>query len=383
MTKPLENIRVLDLTRLLPGAICTLLLADMGADVIKVEDPGAGDYARHMPPLHDGVGAFYKASNRDKRSIVINLKDEAGQAAFHQLAQQADVVVEGFRPGVTQRLNVDYATLKASNPRLVYCSLSGWGQTGPYQHLSGHDLNYVSAFGVLGGMENAQALGAQIADVGGAYTGVMGILAALLKRGSTDEGDYIDVALAEGALPFALFNFVEAHMTNAPAGKGALSGGMAYYNVYSSSDGQPLSLGAIEPKFWANFCNAVQKPGWIALQNDLSQQATLRAALEALFASKTAAEWDALLADVDCCFTRVVPPKALADDPQIQARGMAGLADDGLPWMRSPVHFASADSSTHGAAPMQGEHTAQILTEFGFSPDDIATLQASGAVGKA
>jgi alpha-methylacyl-CoA racemase len=382
MTKALYGIKVLDLTRLLPGAICSLILADMGADVVKIEDMGAGDYARSMPPYVDEMGAFFRVSNRNKRSLSINLKEEAGQAVFQRLILDADVIIEGFRPEVTQRLKVDYPTLSAINPRLVYCSLSGWGQNGVYKDRSGHDLNYLAEHGLLGGMRDPQPLGGQVADVGGAYVGVMGILAALLKRERTKTGDYIDVSLSESAVPFALYQLVESLVIGTTGGRGTLTGYMAYYDVYKSSDNQAMALGAIEAKFWENFCKAIGRSDWIARHSDFLNQATLKTDLTNLFATKTAAEWEQLLANVDCCFTLVRAPENILKDPQLQARSMLGQQKNDLPWMRSPVRLMSDDSFTLGIAPKQGQDTAAILEESGFSQEVIAELQASGIVGK-
>lgn len=382
MARILEGIRVLDLTRLLPGAICTLMLADLGADIVKVEDPNAGDYARHMPPLIEGSGAFFQASNRNKRSVVIDLKQEAGIAVLHKLVETADVLIEGFRPGVTQRLHVDYDTLKAINPRLIYVSLSGWGQDGPYQKLSGHDLNYVSLFGLQGAMQTPQPLGGQVADVGGAYLGVMGILAALFQRERVGTGEYVDVALAESALPFAFYQIVEALTVGWTNGAGSLSGRMAYYNVYQSSDQQALALAAIEPQFWANFCQAVERPDWIARQNT-ADQAALKAEVQTLFATQTAQEWDVLLSGADCCFSLVAAPETVPDDPQIQARGVLGVNDKGVLWLRSPLNLASSRNVEQTPAPAQGEHTREVLAAAGYSPDEIQRLLGQGAVGRA
>jgi alpha-methylacyl-CoA racemase len=381
MTKALYGIKVFDLTRLLPGAICSLVLADMGADVIKIEDTGAGDYARSMPPYVNDMGAFFRVSNRNKRSLSINLKEVAGQEVFHRLIMDADVLIEGFRPEVTQRLKVDYPTLSALNPRLVYCSLSGWGQSGVYKERSGHDLNYVALHGLLGGMREPQPLGGQIADVGGAYVGVMGILAALLKRERSKEGDYIDVSLSESAIPFALYQLVESLVIGTKGGQSALTGHMAYYNVYKSSDNRAMALGAIEVKFWENFCKAIGRSDWIARHSDILNQAALKTDLTSLFATKTAEEWESLLGEVDCCFTLVRSPESILQDPQIQARSILG-EKDGLPWMRSPVRLMSDDSFVLGTVPKQGENSAEILEESGFSADVIAQLQASGIVGK-
>ena len=216
-----------------------------------------------MPPLIDGMGAFFRSSNRGKKSVILDLKAEAGQAVLHHLVKQADVLVEGFRPGVTTRLAADYDTLQAINPQLVYCSLSGWGQNGPLASVSGHDLNYIARNGVLGAEQNPRTPSSQVADVAGSYVAVMGILAALLNRTQTGTGDYVDVSLAEAAMPFALTAWMESILPSAADSVLSLSGRSACYRVYSAADGEPVVLGAIEAKFWANFCNAMGKPQWI------------------------------------------------------------------------------------------------------------------------
>ena len=380
--KPLHATRILDLTRLLPGAVCTMLLRDLGTEIIKIEDPNGGDYARWMPPLIDGLGAFFRASNRGKRSIVIDLKTEAGQAILHKLVASADVLIEGFRPGVTTRLGADYETLRDINPQLVFCSLSGWGQDGPDAQVSGHDLNYIARNGVLGAEQNPRTPGAQLADVGGAYVAVMGVLAALLKRQQTGAGDYIDVALAEAAMPFAMAAWVEAMSRQTDEAFISLRGESACYKIYFSSDGQPLALGAIEPKFWANFCRAVGKPKWIERQRDRQRQPQQIESVAALFRSKPAAEWSALLEDADCCFTGVIAPEGLRDDPQIQARGMVGVTDEGAPWMRSPVRLGG-DEIDLRSAPAYGAHTRELLAEIGYATEELDQLIDAGVIRQA
>ena len=379
---PLHHTRILDLTRLLPGAVCTMLLHDLGAEIIKVEDPQSGDYARTMPPLIDGMGAFFQASNGGKKSIAIDLKTAAGQDVLHRLVASADVLIEGFRPGVTARLGADYETLRAINPRLVYCSLSGWGQTGPYAQLSGHDLNYIARDGVLGADVQPATPGAQVADVSGAYVAVMGVLAALLKRQQTGEGDFLDVALSEAAMPLALAAWVEAQTARSDDGFISLRGESACYRVYVCGDGEPVALGAVETKFWANFCRAVDRPEWIQQQYDRSRQPALIDAVTALFKSKRADEWSARLADADCCFSRVITPDQLLADPQIAERGMVGVDERGLPWMRSPIRL-SGDKPKLGAAPKHGEHTDEVLREIGFSQREIIQLLAEKVIRQA
>jgi len=380
--KPLHATRILDLTRLLPGAVCTMLLHDLGAEIIKIEDPHGGDYARWMPPLVDGLGLFFRSSNRGKKSVVIDLKSEAGQAILHKLVATADVLIEGFRPGVTARLGADYETLRAINPRLVYCSLSGWGQSGPYAQVSGHDLNYIARNGLLGAEQHPRTPGSQVADVAGSYVAVMGVLAALLKRHQTGVGDTIDVALAEAAMPLAMAAWVEANAQHADSSFISLRGESACYNVYRSADDQPLALGALEPKFWANFCQAVDKPEWIEQHRDRKRQPKLIKAVAALFKTKTAPEWAATLEDADCCFTRVIAPGELLNDSHIQARGMVGVTENGIPWMRSPIRL-SDDAFELREAPAYGEHTRELLAEIGYAHGEIEGLIGAGVIRQA
>lgn len=379
---PLQSIRILDLTRLLPGAICTMLLHDLGAEIIKIEDPRIGDYARVMPPLIEGMGSFFQSSNGGKKSIALDLKTAAGQAILHKLAETADALIEGFRPGVAARLGADFHTLHAINPRLIVCSLSGWGQGGPQAQASGHDLNYIARNGLLGADLHPRMPGAQAADVSGAYVAVMSILAALLKRHATGRGDYLDVSLAEAAMPLAMAAWVESQSQRADDAFISLRGESACYNVYWSADGQPLALGAIETKFWANFCRAVGMPGWLAQQHNRQQQPALIAEVKALFLSKNGDAWAALLDAADCCFSRVISPADMLDDPQIQARGLVGLDERGIAWMRSPVPLSQA-ASTRGPAPAHGEHSARILSEIGYSDADIQQLLADRVIRQA
>ena len=380
---PLHNTRILDLTRLLPGAVCTMLLRDLGAEIIKVEDPHTGDYARTMPPLIAGMGAFFQASNRGKKSIAIDLKTTAGQTVLRHLVSSADVLIEGFRPGVTTRLGADYETLRPINPRLIYCSLSGWGQTGPCAALSGHDLNFIARNGLLGADLAPATPGAQVADVSGAYVAVMGILAALLQRQHTGAGDYLDVALSEAAMPLALAAWVEAQTTPPNDGFISLRGESACYRVYRCADGEPVALGAFEVKFWANFCRAVEKPAWIAQQYNRGRQPLLIDEVSALFRSKSADDWSALLAGADCCFSRVITPDQLLNEPQIAAREMVGLDERGVPWMRSPIPMRGDAAIPRQAAPKHGQHTLEVLRGVGYESATIDQLLADKVIRQA
>lgn len=375
MPLPLSGVRILDLTRLLPGGVCTMLLADLGADVVKIEDPNGGDYARWMPPIIADQSAYFHMNNRDKRSLILDLKQAAGVGVLKKLVETADVLVEGFRPGVMARLGCDYDALKAVNPRLVYCAISGWGADGPYADRSGHDLNYVSIAGLPGATETPGVPGGQVADIGGAYMAVAGITAGLFGAARTGEGCFVDVSLFESSLPFVLYPWAEA-VTTGLHPPGGLTGGAACYNIYHARDGEALSLAALEPKFWGNFCAVVGRPDLIPDYLAPERQPYLRAELTHLFAHKPLDEWRALLEDADCCFAPVNPPGALADNPHVRARGMAGVNADGAPWMRSPIRLG--DAFTPGRAPGYGEHTRAVLREAGYSDADIERFLASG-----
>jgi crotonobetainyl-CoA:carnitine CoA-transferase CaiB-like acyl-CoA transferase len=381
MTLPLTGIRILDLTRLLPGGICTMMLADLGAEVIKVESPDGGDYARHMPPMIAGQGAVFRATNYSKRSVVINLKDERGQALLHRLVESADVLVEGFRPGVLARMRGDYPVLRALNPRLVYCSMTGWGQDGPYAKRSGHDLNYAAIAGLIGEMSQPQPIGGQVADIGAAYVAVAGILAALFRRERTGEGAYVDTALYEAALPFAAIPWIEA--VTAPSQqtplRGTLTGRQACYNIYTARDGKPVALAALEPKFWANFCAAVERPDLVEDYLEPARQSYLLVEVAEIFALRTSAEWADILIPVDCCFSLVNTPEDLLDDPHIQARNLLALEADGTPVLRSPIRLDGA-TPEKSAPPDAGEHTLKVLREAGLSDDEISDLYNNGII---
>jgi crotonobetainyl-CoA:carnitine CoA-transferase CaiB-like acyl-CoA transferase len=358
--------------------VATLLLADLGADVIKIEDPNGGDYARWTPPLHDGLGVVFRVINRSKRSVILDLKHPDGLAVLRTLAASADVLIESFRPGVMQRLGADYAALRDVNPRLIYCALSGWGADGPYALRSGHDLNYAATAGLLGGMGQPQPFGGQVADIGGAYVAVIGVLAALLRRGAGGAGAFVDASLFEGSLPFGLYNWAEALKTGRGGGDGSLTGGAACYNIYAARDGRAVALAALEPKFWANFCAAVERPDLLPDHLLPERQSYLRAELAEIFALRSADDWRALLEPADCCFSLVIAPADVAADAQIQARGLMGSGDDGAPWLRSPVRLDGLPFAL-GSVPGYGEHTRAVLQEAGYDAQTVERLLAAGA----
>ncbi|MEX0960630.1 MAG: CaiB/BaiF CoA-transferase family protein [Burkholderiales bacterium] len=390
--KPLTGIRVLDLTRLLPGPVCTLHLADLGADVIKIEDTGAGDYARTLGAADGGVAPVFLAINRNKRAMRLDLKQPQGVEVFLRLAKDADIVVESFRPGVVDRLGVGYDACSAINPRIVYCAISGYGQTGPYRELAGHDLNYCSIAGLTDQVGEAGGGPAipnlQIADIlGGAVVPAMGILAAVVDAQRTGKGRFVDVAMTEGVLAHNLqaLAAVAASGHAHPRGEDFLSGREPCYAVYRCSDGRHMAVGALEKKFWDGVCDVLERPDlkgrhWSAGGDRVSA----RQALEEIFAAHPQAHWVEKFRDTDCCVTAVRPLEECMEDPQVAARGMvmraqhpsAGEALQFAP----PLRMSDWNFEIERHAPQAGEHTDEILQEAGYGTQDIAAMRTAGVV---
>ncbi len=396
MSLPLEGLKVLDLTRLLPGGFCSMLLADFGADVIKVEDTGLGDYVRWAPPFYEGVeasagSALFLSLNRGKRSIRIDLKSAAGKEVLLRLVREADVLLESFRPGVLDRLGVGYERLRAENPRLVYCAITGYGQDGPGRERSGHDLNYLGLNGILGLSGEADgppvSSSAQIADLGGgALMAVVGVLIALRERDRSGQGQLVDCSMLDGSL--SLLAMLAAEMlAGGPVpqrGELRLSGGIVCYRPYRCADGY-VTLGALEPKFWAAFCRGVGR-------EDLAEHAfdppgsEAHRSLEAIFAERTREQWRAFAAEHDCCLEPVLGLDEALDSELVAAREMVVSLDQ--PGAERPVRLLGLPfklSRTPGdparaPGPVLGEHTREVLTEAGFAGAEVDALLESGAV---
>ena len=384
---PLQGVRVLDLTRLLPGPVATLHLADMGADVIKIEDHGAGDYARTMGEGPGEVSVFYRSVNRNKRGLCLDLKRPEGRDVFLRLARDADIIVESFRPGVTDKLGIGYADVCAVNPRIVYCAITGYGQTGPLAMAAGHDLNYIGFAGVLeqigvdGGRPAIPNL--QVGDLlGGAMSGVMGILAALFDAQRSGTGRFVDVAMSEAALVHNLFPLFALQSEAGLMARGGdmLSGGDAGYGVYATADGRYMAVAPLEEKFWHLFCDTLGRPGWKSRHNLRGAAAVaLRAELATLFASRTQSEWSALFAGVDCCVTPVLNVAEALEHPQFVARGMSVVAD-GVTQYAPPVKLSGWEFFVERPAPSPGEHCIEILRQAGYSDQEITSLRDNSVV---
>ena len=385
----LDGVRVLDLTRLLPGPYATQLLADAGADVVKVEDTDRGDYAREMPPFTErNVGAIFDSVNRGKRSAAVDLKSEAGREAFYALVEGVDVVIEQFRPGVVDRLGVDYETLREHNDDLIYCSLSGYGQTGPYADRAGHDLNYAGLAGLLDMTREdpdapPQVPGYQIADLAGGLFAAFSIVGALASRelGNTS-GEYVDVAMSDVLLSFSQ-SVAHSALTggNPRPGETQLTGAVPWYDVYECADGRYVTLAALEPAFWAAFCEQVGREDLIAEHGteDPVVREALGNELDAVFASQPREHWLATLDD-DTTIGPVNTPAEAVRHPQFEARGIVGHSEDSPPRVGFPATSTAHPDETDERVPGHGQHTETVLGEAGLSDADLDALREADAI---
>ncbi len=391
---PLEGVRVLDLSRLLPGGFCSLLLADFGAEVLKVEDTGMGDYVRWAPPLYEGAqpsaqSALFLSLNRNKRSIRVNLKSDEGREVLLRLAREYDVLLESFRPGVLDRLGVGYQRLREENPGLVYCAISGYGQDGPYTDRSGHDMNYLGLIGLLGltGEKDGPPIqaGGQIADLGGGgLMAAFGILAALRERDRSGEGQFVDVSMADGALSWLAMVAARYFAEDVVPHRGdiELAGRLVCYRPYAAKDGW-VTLGALEPKFWQAWCRGVEREDLIEKQFEAPGSET-HAEVERIFLERTRDEWQAFASQHDCCLEPVLDLDEALDSELVRAREMVVELDQpGAGRVRQlgvPVKMSRTPGGVHSPGPVLGEHTDDVLAAAGYSPEEVAALKESGAV---
>jgi alpha-methylacyl-CoA racemase len=391
----LGDVKVLDLSRLLPGGFCSLLLADFGAEVLKVEDTGMGDYVRWAIPKYEGAedsasAAYFLALNRGKKSIRINLKSEEGREVLLKLVKEYDVVLESFRPGVLDRLGVGYERMKQENPRLVYCAITGYGQDGPYRDRSGHDMNYLGLVGLLGLTGDkegppVQAAG-QIADLGGgALMAAFGIMAALRERDRSGEGQLVDVSMADGSLSWLAMVAAKYFADKVPPHRGdlELAGSLVCYRPYACADGY-VTLGALEPKFWQAWCRGIGREDLIEKQFERPGSET-HAEVERIFLERTRAEWQEFATHNDCCLEPVLDLDEALDSELVRAREMVVEVDqpgaaEPVKLLGAPVKLSRTPAEPTNPGPALGEHTREVLTGLGYSEDDIAALTEAGAV---
>ncbi|MDH4068732.1 MAG: CoA transferase [Dehalococcoidia bacterium] len=399
----LEGVKILDLSMLVPGAFCTMLLGDLGADVLKVEAPGVNEFrgsSTALPKEERRKAAAHYALDRNKKSIVVNLKSEAGREIFYRLSQRADVIVEGFRPGVAKRLRIDYGTISKLNPGIVYCSLSGYGQDGPYHTFPGHDVNYIAMAGVLGLIGFSEGPPAVplnlIADfAGAALYGALGISVALVARNKTGKGQYVDMAYMDGAI--SLMNWFNCGYlldgSMLKRGESWLHGAYPYYGVYETKDGKYITIGCLEPHFWENLCRLLGREEYIpyrfALEHTFHKPEgekwhEIRSSLKQVFLTRTRDEWFELLIRNDVPAGKVYTPDEVFSDPQVLHRQMVIEVEHPTLGKIKQVGIAPKLSSTPGKvrslSPLPGEHTDEILQGLGYKQRDIKNLRQEGVV---
>jgi len=399
----LEGVKILDLSMLVPGAFCTMLLGDLGADVLKIEAPGVNEFrgsSRTLPKEEQRKAAAYYALDRNKKSIVVNLKSEAGREVFYRLSRRADVIVEGFRPAVIKRLKIDYETISKLNPGIIYCSLSGYGQDGPYHSFPGHDINYIAMAGVLGLIGSSEGPPViplnLIADfAGAALYGALGISVALVARNKTGRGQYVDVAYMDGAISLMTwFNcgyFFDGSVLK--RGESWLHGAYPYYGVYETKDGKYLTIGCLEPHFWENLCRLLSKEGYVpygfALEHTFHKPEgekwdEIHSSLKQIFLTRTRDEWFELLIRNDVPAGKVHTPDEVFSDPQVLHRQMVIEVEHPTLGKIKQVGVAPKLCGTPGKvrslSPLPGEHTDEVLRGLGYRQEEISDLRREGAV---
>jgi alpha-methylacyl-CoA racemase len=393
MTRPLASLKILDFSTLLPGPYATMMLADLGADVVRVEAPHRPDMVRYTPPFDGDLSAWHALLNRNKRSLALDLKQPGAADVVKRLVQTYDIVIEQFRPGVMDRLGIGYQALRAANARLIYCAVTGYGQTGPYRDRAGHDNNYLSLAGVMSHTgrkgERPPPLGVQVADIGGGSLGaVTGILSAVIHRHATGEGQMVDISMFDMAVAWhahAVSHYLVGGEIPEPE-SWALNGG-GFYDYYETQDGRYLAVGSLEPKFWQGFCEAIGRPDLIPqgyIQEPAAQQA-LKEGIQAALRERPFAEWVALFAQLDVCVEPVLNIPEMLQHPQTQARGLvvAVPKPDGRTQQQigSPYKFSGSEAVYRGVGTAVGADTAEILGEAGYNEAEITALRQAGVFG--
>ena len=390
---PLASLKILDFTTLLPGPFASMMLADLGADIIRIEAPNRPDLLRLMPPFDGEISSAHALLNRSKRSMTLNLKQPGATDVVKRLVQSYDIVLEQFRPGVMDRLGVGYETLKAVNPRLIYCSLTGYGQTGPYRDRAGHDINYLALSGLSSYLgrsgERLVPLPMQVADVGGgSLMLVVGLLSAVIQRQQTGEGQYVDVSMLDGSLAWNATGIAHTIVggRSPEQERMGLNGGR-FYDYYETSDGRYLSVGSLEPKFLQGLCQAIGLPDLFKAGMSLKAdgQPGVKEAIQQEISKRSLAEWNAIFADYDVCVEPVLTTAEALDHPQAKARDMIVEVPkpDGTTQRQvgTPIKFSGSQPTYKHIGAAVGTHTKSVLEEAGFTADEIETLQAAGVFG--
>lgn len=399
MAGPLEGIKIVDLSRLAPGPYGTMLLGDMGAEIVKIEEAGPPTGRRAEQgggrvglPERDDRGHVFNAMNRNKKSIRLNLKSEAGLQVFYKLCHDADVLMEEFRPDVKQRLKIDYETIAAFNPRIVYCSMTGYGQDGPYRDLVGHDINYIShagALGLIGPAGGPPVIPLNIiADfAGGGMHAALAIMFALFARQKTGRGQYVDVAMTDGVASLLVASYSSFFTSGEVPKRGStwLQGSSPMYQVYQCGDGKWISIGALEAWFFANFCKALGHEEFLENEWTTERWPEMQQAFQATFRTKTRDEWFEILSRTDICAGKIYDLDEAAVDPHLRARGMIVEVPDErfgpVPQVGIPMKLSATPGEIRFNAPLPGQHTDEILSGLGYSAEEIGSLRETGAIG--
>jgi alpha-methylacyl-CoA racemase len=387
---PLSGIRILDLTQLYPGPLATMMLADMGADVVRIEHPNRPDLVHLLPPFIGKESAAYLSLNRSKRSLALDTGTEQGRHVFFDLVRTADLVVEQFRPGVLDKIGIGYEQATLFNPRIIYVSITGFGQNGPYRKKAGHDINYMALAGLLSQVKKGEEMalpGFQTADVaGGAYLSVIACMAGLWHRERTGKGQKIDVSMMDGILPLLTLQLAQYWGSRVKEDfVNVLDGSFACYGVYECADGKYVSLAALEPKFWASFCHMVNKPEWLTSQFPAGGEIKkVREEVAGLFKTKSREEWVELAEVHDVCLSSVHEMEDLEKDPQLRAREMIIETEhEGgvkLKGVGVPIKFSECKPDPPEPAPVVGQDSIEILKEAGYSEERIEELVEKGIV---
>ncbi len=388
----LKGLKMLDLSRLLPGPYCSLILADLGVEVLKIEDSEQGDYMRRMGPSLKKDSAYFLALNRNKKSMILNLKTKEGKEIFYKLIDTYDILLEGFRPGVMDRLGIGYQELKSKNPRVIFCSLSGYGQNGPYKERSGHDINYIGLGGILeltGPKDGDPTIpGTQIADIGGGgMMAAIAILAAIVHREKTGEGQYLDVAMHDGVISWLSIHAGRYFMDNELPKRGEmhLSGRFACYQVYPTKDGRHISLGALEPKFWKNFCQAIGREDLVLKQFiEGEERVQIIKEIRELFKTKTQKEWVEFFKNVDACLEPILSLGEVFQHPHVLHRKMVieyeHPVEGKIRQVGNPIKSSQFPFEIRTPSPAWGEHTMEVLKEIGYSEKEIKHFKEAKAI---
>ena len=390
MINGLEGIKILDLSRLLPGPYCSMILGDAGAEVIKIEDTGAGDYFRDWEPKQKVNSVYFIGVNRNKKSVTLNLKTDKGKEILYKLVEDSDVVIESFRPGVAKKLGVDFETLKRYNEKLIYCSITGYGQNTSLKNKAGHDLNYLALSGILSftGSKTGQLAvpGVQIADMCGAIFGIISILIAIIKRDKIKESQYLDIAMMDGLFSFLTMvgaKYFQDRELPSPCSN-LFNGLFACYNIYETKDNRFFTVGAIEDKFWNRFCEVIGKYDWKGKNSDKNIQKKIVEELYFIFKQKTFKEWKEIFGKEDICVEPVLNLDESLNSSYVKERAIITESEDNVDgicnYINSPVNIKPSGKKIRKTHPQKGEDTVAVLESMGYKDSEIKDMKNNGII---